>query len=221
MPLTLNTLIVVLGLTAVLLFIAAVRKIRRRRVGAGLVRGLTAVTLVLIAGGAVLIAANLRTYQRLSSEQPAGELQLARIADHQFNGVFTFPSGERSVFALRGDEWQIDARVLKWQAFTNLLGFDTAYRLDRISGRYTRIDDERSLPRTVYPLNPPERVDLWDLVHRHNSWLPGIDALYGSATYVPMADGALYEVKVSQSGLMARPLNQAARVAVGNWQRTP
>jgi hypothetical protein len=33
-----------------------------------------------------------------------------------------------------------------------------------------------------------------------------------------MADGALYEIKVSQSGLLARPLNQAARAAVGSWQ---
>jgi len=32
-----------------------------------------------------------------------------------------------------------------------------------------------------------------------------------------MADGALYEVRVSQTGLIARPLNQAARQAVGGW----
>jgi hypothetical protein len=44
-----------------------------------------------------------------------------------------------------------------------------------------------------------------------------VDALYGSATYLPMVDGALYEIKVSQSGLLARPLNQAAREAVGSW----
>src|ERR1700736_3972722 len=218
---TFNALIVGLGLIAVLFFVAAIRRIPRRRLVGGLMSGLTALTLFLIAGCAVLIAANLRTYQRLSAEQPAGELQLTRIGYHQFNGVFTFPSGERSDFALRGDEWQIDARVLKWQALATLVGFDTAYRLDRISGRYTSVDDERSLPRTVYPLNPPDRVDLWELVHRYNSWLPWVDALYGSATYVPMADGALYEIKVSQSGLMARPLNQAARAAVGNWQRAP
>jgi hypothetical protein len=44
-----------------------------------------------------------------------------------------------------------------------------------------------------------------------------MDALYGSATFLPMADGALYEIKVSQSGLVARPLNQAARDAVAGW----
>ena len=215
---TFNALIVVFGLTAVLFLIAAVRSMRRRRVVGGLLRGFTSLALFLMAACALLVAANLRTYQRLSAEQPAGELQFARVGYHQFNGVFTFPSGERADFALRGDEWQVDARVLKWQTFANLVGFDAAYRLDRISGRYSSIEDERSLPRTVYALNQPDRVDLWDLIHRYHSWVPWIDALYGTATYLPMADGALYEIKVSQSGLVARPLNQAARAAVGSWR---
>ena len=174
-------------------------------------------TLCLLGFSAVLLAANLGTYQRLSFEQPAGELQLTRTGPREFDAVLTYPSGEHAKFALRGDEWQIDARVLKWHAFANLMGFDTAYRLDRISGRYTRIEDENSQMHTAYSLNPPQLIDPWDLVHRYHSWIPWVDALYGSATYLPMADGALYEIKVSQSGLVARPLNQAAREAVSSW----
>jgi hypothetical protein len=48
--------------------------------------------------------------------------------------------------------------------------------------------------------------------------VPWVDALFGSATFVPMADGALYAVSVSQSGLIARPANQAARNAVAGWR---
>ena len=81
----------------------------------------------------------------------------------------------------------------------------------------TSIDDERNLPRTVYPLAKQERFDLWEIVHDNQSWIPWIDALYGTATFLPMADGATYEVEISQSGLLARPLNQAARTAVGAW----
>jgi hypothetical protein len=214
---TFTALITVFGLAGVLVFIAAVRCFRRRRLIAGLFSGVTSLTLFLLAACAVFVSANLLTYQRLSAEQLAAELKFARIGPHQFNGTLSYPTGERAAFALSGDEWQVDARILKWQAFANLVGFDTAYRLERISGRYSQIEDERSMPRTVYPLNPPNRVDLWDLAHRHHSWLPWFDALYGSATYLPMADGAEYEIKVSQSGLIARPLNQAAREAAGNW----
>jgi hypothetical protein len=216
---TFTALIVVFALAGILFLIAAVRRLRRRRVLGGAMRGATGLVLLLLSACAVLIAANLRTYQRLTSEQPAAELQFTRTAEREFNAVLTYPGGERANFALRGDEWQIDARVLKWHALANMVGFDTAYRLERIGGRYTRIEDERSQLRTVFSLNPPQRIDPWDLVHRYHSWIPWVDALYGSATYLPMGDGALFEVKVSQSGLVGRPLNQAAREAIGSWHQ--
>src|SRR5882762_28774 len=214
---TFTALIAVFALVGILFLFAAVRRLRRRRLLGGVLNGATAVVLILLSVCAALIGANLRTYQRLSFEQPAGELQFTRTGEREFNAVLTYPGGERANFALRGDEWQVDARVLKWRAFANLVGLDTAYRLERIGGRYTRIEDERVQPRTVYSLNPPQLIDPWDLAHRYRSWVRWLDALYGSATFLPMADGALYEIKVSQSGLIARPLNQAAREAVGSW----
>jgi hypothetical protein len=214
---TFTALIVVFALAGLLFLVAAVRRLRRRRLLGGVLNGATALVLILLSACAVLIAANMRTYQRLSFEQPAGELQLARTGDREFNAVLTYPNGQRANFALRGDEWQVDARLLKWHAFANMIGFDTAYRLERIGGRFSRIEDERSQARTVYSLNAPQRIDPWELLHRYRSWVPWVDALYGSATFLPMADGALYEIKVSQSGLLARPLNQAARDAVGSW----
>jgi hypothetical protein len=47
---------------------------------------------------------------------------------------------------------------------------------------------------------------------------PGIDAYYGSATYVPMADGARFEVSLSRDALIARPGNDKAVEAVGKWR---
>ncbi len=141
---TITAPIILFALVGILCLFAAVRRIRRRRVVGGVLIGATALVLILLSAVAALIAANLLTYQRLSFEQPAGELQLTRTGDREFNAVLTYPSGEHTNFALRGDEWQIDARVLKWHAFANLVGFDSAYRLDRIGGRYTRLEDERS-----------------------------------------------------------------------------
>jgi hypothetical protein len=214
---TFTALIALFALTGILFLAAAMRRMRRGRALSGTLTGGAALVLILLSVCAALIAVNLRTYQRLSHEQPAGELQLTRTGDRQFEAVLTYPDGRRESFALLGDEWQADARVLKWQALGNLIGFDTVYRLERIGGRYTRVEDERSRARTVYALHPPQRIDLWEFLQRHHAWVPWVDALYGSATFLPMADGALYELKVSQSGLVSRPLNQAARDAVGNW----
>ena len=214
---TITALIVAFALAGILFLGKAFRRLRRRRILGGVLHGATAVVLLALSLCAALVATNLRTYQRLTAEQPAGELQFTRVGERQFNAVLTYPTGEHANFALSGDEWQVDARVLKWHAFATMLGFDTAYRLDRIGGRYSRVEDERAQTRTVYSLNPPQRIDLWELAHQYHSWMPWMDALYGSATFLPMADGALYEIKVSQSSLIARPLNQAARDAVGSW----
>ncbi|HEX4152041.1 MAG TPA: hypothetical protein VHY75_07505 [Steroidobacteraceae bacterium] len=214
---TLNALIAVFGLTGLLLLITAIRRFRLHHVSSGLFHGISAAVLFLTAAFLFLLGINLRTYQQLTNEAPAGDIQFAKVGAHQYNGVLTYPNGEVAYFPLSGDEWQVDARILKWTPIANLMGFDTAFRLERISGRYTSIEDERSQPRTVYELHPPSEIDLWKLVHDYHRWLPWFDALYGSATYVPMADGALYEIKASPSGLLARPLNQAARNAVGNW----
>jgi hypothetical protein len=214
---TFTALILVFALAGVLLLIAGVRRLRQRRIFGGMLTSATALILLLLSACAVLIASSLLTYQRLSVEQPAGELQLKRIGPGEFNAVLTYPHGENAAFTLRGDEWQADARVLKWHAFANVIGFDSVYRLERLSGRYARVEDERTQPHTVYALNAPRGIDAWDLVHRYHAWVPWVDAYYGSATFLPMADGALYEIKVSQSGLLARPLNQAARDAVGGW----
>jgi len=214
---TITALIIVFALAGMLFLGNALRRLRRRRILGGALHGLTALLLIALSVCAALLVMNLRTYQRLTAEQAAGEIQFSRVGERQFNAVLTYPNGERANFALGGDEWQVDARVLKWHALANMLGFDTAYRLDRVGGRYTRIEDERTQARTVYALNPPQRIDPWDWLHRYHSWVPWMDALYGSATFLPMADGALFEIKVSQSGLIARPLNQAAREAVGSW----
>lgn len=214
---TFNLLIVVLGLFGILVLIGSVRNFRRGRIGSGAIRAVAAVVLFILAAGALAVAANLRTFQPIHAERDAGELQFTRIGYHQFNGVFTFPGGERADFALRGDEWEMDARILTWKPIANLVGFKAAYRLDRISGRYTRLEDEQRLPRTVYALSQPDQFDLWTFLHEHQAWIPWIDAVYGTAAYLPMADEARYAIRVSDTGLLARPLNQPARAALGNW----
>jgi hypothetical protein len=214
---TLNVLIAACALAGFLFLLTAIRRFQLRHMSGGLFHGTCALVMFLAAAILFLVTLNLRTYQRLTEEAPAGEIQFAKLGPHQYNGVLTYPDGEVAYFPLSGDEWQIDARILKWTAAASLVGFDTAFRLERVGGRYSNIEDEHSQPRTVYELHPPSQIDLWALIHEYHRWLPWFDALYGSATYLPMADGALYDIKASPSGLLARPLNQAARNAVGNW----
>ncbi len=118
---------------------------------------------------------------------------------------------------LAGDEWQLDARVLKWSGLASVLGFEPLYRLERLSGRYLSALQELSAQRTVHTFADDDGFDLWGSA-RLSGWIPWVDAVYGSAAYLPMRDGASYSVTVARSGLVARPLNEAATRAIADWQ---
>jgi hypothetical protein len=60
-------------------------------------------------------------------------------------------------------------------------------------------------------------LDVWQFARKYPKLLPGVDAQYGTATYLPMAQGAVYEVSMTRTGLIARPSNEAAVTAVGDW----
>ncbi|HEV3239226.1 MAG TPA: hypothetical protein VG429_02395 [Casimicrobiaceae bacterium] len=222
MPFNSSSLIVVAmvavcGLGGLLLLFASARRLRRRRYGACALHGLSALVFFLAAAAIALLGLNLLTYDRLTREQLAVSARFAQAGELQYNATLTYPSGEVRGYVLRGDEWEIDARVLKWRGMASVLGFDSVYRLERLSGRYRDIDRERTAARTVYALHAPERVDVWTLLGTWHKYMPWADAFYGSATYLPMADGAAYEVSVSPTGLLARPLNDVARAAVAAW----
>jgi hypothetical protein len=209
----------VLGLAlAVPLELAAIRRLRHLQLARGTLFFLSGAFVLLLAAGVALVAVNLYTYARLTHEQEAARVSMRQLGERHYAVSLQPKSAATRHFELRGDEWQIDARVVKWRAVGNLLGFDTVYRLERLSGRYGDITRERNAPRTVHSLAEEPGVDFWTVLRRYHAYVPLADALYGSAAYVPMAEGAEYAVSVSTSGLVVRPGNDAARKAVGGWK---
>lgn len=188
-------------------------------------------TVLRISGGLLVLAAlaasallfvlvlNLRTYARLTYEQPVAGITFEEHGPQRFVAIVTrMPSLETQRFELAGDEWQVDAKVLKWTGVATVLGLDARYRLERISGRYRDVEQERTAPRSVYSLAETPAIDLWAIAKAHPSWFWFLDGLYGSATYLPMVHGATYEVTLTQSGLIARATNPVARAAMFNWR---
>jgi hypothetical protein len=214
-----NAIIVLIALFGLLLLVLACQRLFRARFLAAGGSGLMGLLLLAVAGFLFVISLNLHTYARLTHEEPVAEIVFEARGPQQYRATLAeVPSGEMQLFMLAGDEWQLDARVLKWKGWANLLGFDAQYRLERIGGRYRDIEQERNGQRTVYPLSENPGLDLWMLSTRYPQWLPFVDAVYGSATYMPMADGARYEISITQSGLIARPKNPAAETAAGTWR---
>ena len=214
-----NAITILIAIFGLLLLALACQRLYRARFLAATGSALMGFLLLAIAGFLFVVSLNLHTYARLTHERPVAQIVFEARGPQQFRATLAeVPSGEMQLFMLSGDEWQLDARVLKWRGWANLLGLDAQYRLERIGGRYRDIEQERNGVRTVYPLSENPGLDLWMLSTQYPRWLPFVDAVYGSATYMPMADGARYEISITQSGLIARPMNPAAETAAGSWQ---
>lgn len=180
-------------------------------------------TLSFIASAAILSAAavlafSYYSYSRLTDEQLVATLEFRGVAPHEFQARLMLEGQRDQFFNLKGDEWQIDARLVNWLPPLTILGLDPIYRLERLSGRYSEIDQEQSEARTVHALGRALPIDVWTVAQRFPMLAGGIDAYYGTATYVPMADGARYEVSLSRDALIARPANDAAQNAVSSWR---
>ncbi len=177
-------------------------------------------------GGCLLIvglitlgtAINLASYARLSYEKPIAKLRFYQRGEQDFMATLQLLDDNSSrEFRLQGDEWRLEARLLKWHAYANLVGLDSHYKLERISGRYRDLEHERNSIRTLYEVSSQPGLDVWSRVQEF-PWLESfVDARYGSATYLPMQDNAEYLVSITQSGLIARPANPAATHAVRSW----
>jgi len=214
----LQSVSIALLLLGLLLAAIGLRSLWRARFWSAGATLFTSAVILACASLAFVVASNLYTYSRLTYESPVADLIFKATGPQRYQAtLIRAPSGEMQVFVINGDEWQLDARVLKWRGWATMLGLDAQYRLERLSGRYLGIDQERSATRTVYGLSDNPGIDLWAWSVEHPKWVPFVDAVYGSATFLPMADGARFRVTLSQTGLLARPMNTTATGAVERW----
>lgn len=181
----------------------------RRRFAAGH-RALWSLVFVLLAllgglGGTALLG-----YRRLTAEALVATLDARTIGPQRFAVGIRFPDGSRREVELAGDDWQLDARVIKWTPSAVVMGAEPLYRLDRINGRYHAIEQEHSMPKSVIALSEDAVPDLWSLKRRFPRALGFVDADYGSAAYLPMVDGGRYTVTLAAAGgLVARAADAA------------
>lgn len=208
----------ILGLAGITLFILGIRRIWRWKMLSGGIQGISGALLISLALLIASVATNLHSYQRLSHENPVASLRFEQLGPQHFRAILARPGETGEIYELYGDEWQVDARALKWHGIATLLGLDSSFHLERISGRYQDPAQESTSPRSVHLLYEGEGIDIWAFARQHPKWLPWVDAVYGSATYMPMAHGARYQITMSQTGLIARPTNLTAEQVVSEWK---
>lgn len=171
------------------------------------------------AGLLVMVGLNLQTYSRLTVERDVAIVTLQQTSPQTFAATVVLTGDEEGqTFTILGDEIRFEARVLKWKAWAEILGYDAVYRLDRVSGRYTSIEAERTGPRSVNAITTNPGIDIWEVARNNGGWARTVDAYYGSGVYFPMVDEGVFRILMTRNGLIARPENDLARDVLIDWR---
>lgn len=207
MPATLLAILAAIALLVALGQLLSTRhhvRHRRRLVASGhALLMLILLVLGIFLGG---LSLSLRGYRFLSEEEPVVQIDSRILSPQRWAIILTWPDGTVRQMSLAGDEFQVDAVVLKWKLPAMLAGLPPLYRLDRISGRYEDANQETTAPRTVIDFSSAGQADLLDLKKQSPAWLPEVDTVFGSGAFLPLVDGGHYSVSLMRTGaLVARP----------------
>jgi hypothetical protein len=177
-----------------------------------LLGGVPLVVFLLLAALVGGMAMSLRGYRFLGEEAPVVQVDARILSPQRWSVTLTWPDGATRNVVLAGDDFQVDAIVLKWKLPALLAGLPPLYRLDRLSGRYQDATQEASAPRTVIDFREAGAGDLFDLKKQMPRWLPEVDTVFGSGAYLPLVDGGRYSVSLMRTGaLVARPDDATAQ----------
>lgn len=157
-----------------------------------------------LAGIAVItgsIGLNVYGYQRLTWEEPIAEVHVIQPINNGWVVTLKQPEQAAQEFYIAGDQWRLEAQVIKWDSWANLVGLDSQYRLERLSGRFSDINAANQKLTTAYNLQD-DRPKLIDRIPE--DWRPWVDTQYGNGVYMPLNADARYTVSIGQNGLIAR-----------------
>jgi hypothetical protein len=164
----------------------------------------TGTVLLLAALGLAGLGGLLRQYAWLLDDVPAASISLRALGPQRFEATLRLGDQPARTLEVLGDEWQLDARVIRWTLPGQLAGIPPVHRFERLSGRYSDPAQDQSGERSVHDLRG--EWDFWEFRQRWLADLPIADARWGSAAYLPMLDGATYQVYLSpRGGLVAKP----------------
>lgn len=207
-----------IGLLAILALFIAARILFSRSWFLGWLRGTIGLAFVGLAGLVGVVAYDLLSYSPLPEGKPLLTLSFSADGPQRYR-VSLLEGGEERQVTLEGDLWQLDGRLLRWKGLAALIGLQPGYRLEKLSGRFLAIEQQESARNAQVVLaQSPYGIDLWRWLRlgQHDLFL--FDPEAARVTYLPIADGAMFSVSLSPTGLLAQPMNQAANQALKDWQ---
>lgn len=177
--------------------------------------------LAVIGLAAGLVGLNLQSYSRLTYEVPLATVSVKAINPSQKLYAVTVTRLDQTHMSqtctLQGDAWELGGRFQTWKPWAVELGMNATYTLDQLSNRYYSAAEANGRFITACNINGPAPKVNQLLPDGWVRWLMSHvivqNRFFGSASFMPMVDGARYTVIATQFGFNAEPANEIAAQA--------
>lgn len=107
--------------------------------------------------------------------------------------------------------------MLRWSGLAALIGLEPGYRLQALSGRYLSVEQQEQARHTRVLLTSSTAVPVWDWLRSLDWSVPFIEPQTQRVSFIPLVDGAAFQIEQSATGLLATPVNPEARQALKDW----
>lgn len=210
---------------AVLVFIVAIvallltaRLLLNKKWIAGFLRGCAGIFFLGFSIVLALSAKDISSYRAVENNQTIATLSFRKKDANIYLLDLQEAGGELYTTDIEGQQWQLYARMFKWSPLAGAMGFRPGYRLESVSGRFIELQlDNKSGKRDAQILNSSNQVDVWQFLNKHSVGFLSVDAYMSSPGFIPVADGAIFDVVLSGQNLTVNPLNDAAKSALKSW----
>ena len=154
------------------------------------------------------LALALRSFEAFAGSRPVAEVRCRWTGPKEFELSYVSLRGgvaaaQPRVFRLRGDQWSISGGVIKWHPWLTALGLPSYHRPGRVSGRFSRLEDETAAAPSAYDLDG-EFDRVWWWFYRLDPALPFVQAVYGSAAFTFVNPAVRHILEVTPSGYLIR-----------------
>ncbi|ODN43379.1 hypothetical protein [Piscirickettsia litoralis] len=212
---TLSIITSIAFILSLLFFALIIKRLLQKRFTTAFIHTILGSITSTIATLGALLLFNIYFLHQITKDTPIAMVSLSQLTSEQYQATLSLPSGQIKTFKLNGNDWQLSAQIIVWDNWLHALGLTNRYQFDRIQGRYNNIDDESHKPRSIYSLSQSPVNSLWQWGKNHHIERYFIKTVYGNAVFMPMSDGASFTISLTANGLIATPINLAAKKSIG------
>ncbi|MCK9237366.1 MAG: hypothetical protein M0Q29_07535 [Thiopseudomonas sp.] len=207
-------LAVVVTVIAVLVLTLGLRILLRGNWFLAWLRGSFGIVIVLVAALSAAIAYDLSTYQQNLPSETLLHISISKSVDQRFELSVTGQELTEN-YVVEGDLWRLDVRELGWQGIAETIGLQPGYRLDRIK---TIFSDKTKQPISRYAQARLEQswldIDLWLWAYQNRKTVALLVPKLVKSNYYPLLDGAKFQARLTENGVVITPANDIAERAV-------